>query len=130
MNAFEHCTALVREHDRDRWLATLFAPAATRDALNALYAFAFEIGRVRDVAHEAMPGEIRLQWWREVLEGKRDAEAAAHPIAAALVATVTRHKLDPERLTACLSQDADAAEIRPSQAGAFRTPVSPENCGF
>ena len=100
MNSFEHCATLVREHDRDRYLATLFAPLATRDALNALYAFALEIGRVRDVAREPMPGEIRLQWWREVLEDKRDGEAAAHPVAAALVATVARHKLDAARLIA------------------------------
>lgn len=100
MSGFEHCTALVREHDHDRYIATLFAPAAMRDSLNALYAFALEIGRVRDVAREPMPGEIRLQWWREVLEGKRDGEAAAHPVAAALTATVARHKLDPARLTA------------------------------
>jgi 15-cis-phytoene synthase len=100
MNSFEHCTALVREHDRDRYIATLFAPANRRDALNALYAFAIEIGRVRDVAREPMPGEIRLQWWREVLEGKRDGEAAAHPVAATLVATVARHKLDAARLVA------------------------------
>jgi phytoene synthase len=100
MSNAEHCTTLVREHDRDRWLATLFAPAARRDALNALYAFALEVGRVRDVAREPMPGEIRLQWWREVLEGKRDGEAAAHPVAAALVATVAHDKLDPARLAA------------------------------
>lgn len=100
MNAFEHCAALVRDLDRDRWLATLFAPAAMRGSLNALFAFALEIGRVRDVAREPMPGEIRLQWWREVLEGKRDGEAAAHPVAAALVATIARHKLDAAGLAA------------------------------
>jgi phytoene synthase len=100
MNTFAHCTALVRDHDRDRWLATLFAPEGRRDALNALYAFALEIGRIRDVAREPMPGEIRLQWWREVLEGKRDGEATAHPVAAALVATLARHTLDGARLTA------------------------------
>ena len=100
MSTFAHCAALVREHDRDRWLATLFAPSSGRDALNALYAFALEIGRVRDVAREPMPGEIRLQWWREVLDGKRDGEAAAHPVAAALVATIARHKLDAAGLTA------------------------------
>jgi phytoene synthase len=100
MNSFEHCTALVREHDRDRWLATLFAPAGKRDCLYALYGFALEIGRVRDVAREPMPGEIRLQWWREVLDGKRDGEAAAHPVAAALIATIARHKLDAARLIA------------------------------
>ena len=68
---FDHCAALVREADRDRYLATLFAPAEHRDALFALYAFNVEIARVRELAREPMPGEIRLQWWREVLAGER-----------------------------------------------------------
>jgi phytoene synthase len=89
----DHCTTLVREADRDRYLATLFAPAEHRDALMALYAFNIEIARVRDVAREPMPGEIRLQWWRDVLNGERAGEAAANPIAAALSETIVRHAL-------------------------------------
>jgi phytoene synthase len=88
---FEHCAALVREADRDRYLATLFAPAEHRDALLALYAFNVEISRVRDLAREPIPGEIRLQWWREALSGERDNEAAAHPVAAAVRATLERY---------------------------------------
>jgi phytoene synthase len=91
MNNFEHCAALVREADRDRYLATLFAPAAQRDALFALYAFNVEISRVRDLAREPLPGEIRLQWWREALSGEREGEAAAHPVAAALRETLGRY---------------------------------------
>jgi phytoene synthase len=87
----EFCATLVREADRDRYLATLFAPAEHRDALFSLYAFNVEIGRVRDRAREPMPGEIRLQWWREMLSGERDGEAAAHPVAAALRATLQRY---------------------------------------
>lgn len=88
---FEHCAALVREADRDRYLATLFAPAEHRPGLFALYAFNVEIARVRDLAREPMPGEIRLQWWREVLSGEREGEAAAHPVAAALRQTLARY---------------------------------------
>ena len=36
MNNAEHCAAMVREHDRDGYIATLFAPADKRDALYAL----------------------------------------------------------------------------------------------
>ena len=90
MNNFEHCAALVREADRDRYLATLFAPAAQRDALYALSAFNVEITRVRELAREPLPGEIRLQWWREALAGERAGEAAAHPVAAALLETLSR----------------------------------------
>src|SRR5262245_42957341 len=95
---FEYCTALVREADRDRYLATLFAPTEVRDALFALYAFNVEISRVRDLAREAMPGEIRLQWWRETLLGERGAEATGNPVATALLTVLTRRGLPSERL--------------------------------
>jgi 15-cis-phytoene synthase len=95
---FTHCAALVRETDRDRYLAGLFAPAERRDALFALYAFDLEIGRVRDLAREPMPGEIRLQWWREVLLGERTGEAVANPVAAALLQTLSRYNLPSGQL--------------------------------
>ncbi len=100
--SFSHCTALVRAADRDRYLASLFAPADYRPALHALYAFNIEIGRVRDAAREPMPGEIRLQWWREMLLGERESEAAAHPVAAALHETLTRYRINAERLIALI----------------------------
>jgi phytoene synthase len=87
----DYCADLVRQADRDRYLATLFAPAQHRDALFALYAFNIEISQVRDRAREPMPGEIRLQWWREVLLGEREGEASAHPVAAALTDTLQRY---------------------------------------
>jgi phytoene synthase len=97
---FEHCAALVREVDRDRYLATLFAPGERRDGLFALYAFSVEIARIRELAREPMPGEIRLQWWREVLLGERIGEAAAHPVASALMETISRYNLAREPLVA------------------------------
>ncbi len=97
-DAFAHCAEIVRTADRDRYVATLFAPAEHRDALFALYAFNAEIVRVRDVAREPMPGEIRLQWWREVIGGERRGEAAANPVAAALLATIQCHNLAAELL--------------------------------
>lgn len=95
---FHHCLALVREADWDRYLATLLAPAEHRDALFALYAFNVEIARVRELAREPMPGEIRLQWWREMLAGERDGEAASHPVAAALRAMLAQNALPTQPL--------------------------------
>src|SRR5262249_58031670 len=89
---FAYCENLVRAGDKDRWLATLFAPADRRAHLHALYAFNLEVARVRDLAREPMAGEIRLQWWREALAGTRG-EAAANPVAAALLEAVERHGL-------------------------------------
>lgn len=94
----KYCAALVREADRDRYLATLFAPADRRSALFSLYAFDIEISRIRELAREPMPGEIRLQWWREVLEGGRAGEAMANPVAGSLLATLVRHRLTAAKL--------------------------------
>src|SRR5205085_10532913 len=60
--------ALVRQHDRDRYQTALFAPAERREALLALYAFNYEIARVREIVSEPMLGQIRLHWLREVLD--------------------------------------------------------------
>lgn len=62
------CGALVQRHDRDRYLASLFAPAAARERLFALYAFNHEVAKTAEVVSEPMIGQIRLQWWREALD--------------------------------------------------------------
>ena len=69
--------ALVRRHDRDRFQTALFAPAARREALFALYAFNYEIARVRESVREPMLGQIRLQWWREAIDAAFAGERAA-----------------------------------------------------
>ncbi len=98
----DYCEALVRTADRDRYLASLFAPAAARRHLHALYAFAREIARVREVAHEPMPGEIRLQWWRDALQGQARGEVSANPVAAAILDTIARYNLPKRRLGALI----------------------------
>ena len=76
--------ALVRRHDPDRFLTALFAPQAKRDALLTLYAFNHELARAREVASEPTLALIRLQWWREVVEGTRRRHEVAEPLTAAL----------------------------------------------
>jgi phytoene synthase len=91
--AYAHCEALTREHDRDRWLAGLFAPAQARPHLYALTAFSYEVGRLREVVREPLAGEMRLAWWREALAGPRREEVAGNPVAAALTETIRRFAL-------------------------------------
>jgi phytoene synthase len=101
-DAFAYCAELVRTADRDRFLSALFAPAQHRAALHALYAFNVEVARVREVAREPLPGEIRLQWWSEVVNGERAEEAAANPVASGLLTVIERHRLAAPTLTALL----------------------------
>ncbi len=95
---FTHCESLVREGDPDRYWASLFAPADKRPFLHALYAFSFEIARVRDSVREAMVGEIRLQWWRDALQGEARGDVRANPVAAALDDTIVRFRLPRQAL--------------------------------
>lgn len=82
--AYRHCEALVRTQDKDRYLASLFAPAQQRPYLFALYAFDLETTRVQFLAKEPMIGTIRLQWWHDALRGLRAEEASASPVMLAL----------------------------------------------
>jgi len=108
-DAYDHCAALVREADKDRFLASLFAPANRRPHLFALYGFNVEIARVGQVAHEPLAGEIRLQWWRDALSGRAPGEAAANPVAAALLDTIARCGLPAAPLDALI--DARARDL-------------------
>lgn len=100
--SYAHCESLVREHDHDRWLAGLFAPADRRPHLHALYAFDREVALVAHRVHEALAGEVRLQWWRDALFGEAGGDAAAHPVAAALLDTIARYALALDPLNALL----------------------------
>lgn len=97
-SSFAHCAALVRATDKGRFLASLFVPAGNRGALHALYAFDIDIAAVATRVREPLAGEVRLQWWRDVLEGRRLEEARAHPVADALLRTVSKHRLASDLL--------------------------------
>jgi phytoene synthase len=108
-DSFEHCERLVRAGDKDRFLASLFAPQKYRRALYALYAFNLEVTRTRELAREPMPGEIRLQWWRDALGGAGRGEVDAHPVAAAIRDVVVRYRLPPRTLAELI--DARAFDL-------------------
>ncbi|HEY1631259.1 MAG TPA: squalene/phytoene synthase family protein [Rhizomicrobium sp.] len=87
MDVFEACEAMVKAADPDRYVAALFAPAAGRKYLFALYAFNLEIARVAEAVRQPMLGEIRLQWWRETVEQAQQDRPREHDVARALAAT-------------------------------------------
>ena len=82
----------LRTADPDRYLASLYTPADRREAVATLYLFDAEISAIRDRIREPMPGEIRIQWWRDALAGGREA-AAGHPLATALIDVIEQHSL-------------------------------------
>ncbi|WP_185965140.1 squalene/phytoene synthase family protein [Glacieibacterium frigidum] len=75
---------LVKDADRDRWLATQYAPAALRPALFAVHALDLELAKVAATTTDAMLGEIRLAWWRERLVDLDAGQVPAQPVLRAL----------------------------------------------
>lgn len=76
----------LRRADPDRFFCTLFAPASQREALALLYLFNHELARAQEITSEPLMTLIRLQWWREVVEGAERQHEFATPLAAALQA--------------------------------------------
>ena len=84
---------VVRRVDHDRFLCALFVPPDRRAALFALIAFNHEIARVRESVSEPMLGQIRLQWWREAIEGIYSGTPRRHEVVTPLAAAIQRHNL-------------------------------------
>lgn len=82
------CAAQVRRHDYDRFLTALFAPAAARQHLFALYAFNLEVAKIPEIVSEFMLGQIRLQWWRESIEGIYAGSPRRHEVVTPLAQAV------------------------------------------
>jgi len=98
------CADLVRTHDFVRYAATLFLPQVQRRALLSVYAFNVEISRVREQVSQPLPGEIRLQWWTDMLEGARHGEAEGNPVAAELLQTIRDFRLPIEPLSRLIEE--------------------------
>lgn len=82
----------LRGSDPDRYLSTLYAPQTVRPDLDALYLFNAEIASIRDRIREPLPGEVRIQWWRDMLAAGRPA-AGGYPLAESLLDAIERRDL-------------------------------------
>lgn len=92
------CLTTLRETDRDRYLACLLSPPEKRGFLAALYAFNAEIARIRELTKQPLAGEIRLQWWRDLLEGKAEGDVGGNPVAAGLIYAIETFDLPRQPL--------------------------------
>jgi len=95
---------LVRTHDFARYASTLFVPAGERRALLAIYAFNVEISRVREQVSQPLPGEMRLQWWTDMLAGEGHGGIEGNPVAAELRLAIQDWQLPVERLSRLIDE--------------------------
>lgn len=98
------CADLVRSHDFARYASTLFMPSDQRRALLAVYAFNVEISRVREQVSQPLPGEMRLQWWTDMLAGSGHGGVGGNPVAAELMLAIRNCRLPMERLSRLIDE--------------------------
>ena len=102
--AASFCVEQVRNHDFTRYAGTLFVEPERRRALLALYAFNAEIARIREQVSQPLPGEIRLQWWTDMLTGAGHGGIEGNPVAAELLLAIRTHHLPVERLSRLIDE--------------------------
>src|SRR6202047_2885938 len=98
------CAELLLTHDFPRYVSTLFVPASQRRALLALYAFNVEVSRVHEQVSQPLPGEMRLQWWTDMLAGVDHGGVEGNPVAAELLLVIRTWRLPVERLSRLIEE--------------------------
>ncbi len=106
--------ALARRVDPDRFLTALPAPAAKREALFTLIGFNHELVRALEMPSSRsgsgpVTALIRLQWWREVVEGGRN-DWRAQPVATRLRALLDDGAVRPDTLLGLVAAREAEAE--------------------
>lgn len=106
--------ALIRRVDPDRWLSSRFiADAQARADVITLYAYDHELARAPKVTSNPLLGEIRLTWWREMLDEAYDGRPVRkHPSAQALADVISRRGVPREPLEAMI--DGRYRELDPT----------------
>ncbi len=115
-----YCARQLWRHDRDRFLIALYAPPDRREALFAIHAFNLEVARTREVVTEETLGLIRLQWWRDALDGVYRGQPARHEVLEALAPAVARFGLGRRHFdTVLAAREADLTERAPADLAAL-----------
>lgn len=113
-DAIDYCADQVKRYDRDRYTICAGVSPEARRALHALYAFNLEVAKIREVVSEPMLGQIRLQWWREAIDGIYRGTPRAHAVVTALADAVARHNPPRERFERLIdAREFDMEERQP-----------------
>ncbi|CAG8813427.1 2365_t:CDS:2, partial [Gigaspora rosea] len=66
--AIKYCSELVRKHDPENYLVSMFYPKHLQKVYYAIRAFNLELVMVRDSVSSPQIGKIRMQFWRDTVD--------------------------------------------------------------
>ena len=114
------CSDIIRKHDPDRFLLSLFVPRAARASLWALFAFNYEIAKTREVVSDTTIGLIRLQWWRDAIaeiyaEDSKSKAVRRHEVVQPLAEAIKTYDLPREDFEGLIyAREFDLEGVAPS----------------
>jgi phytoene synthase len=100
-----YCAQRIGAAAADAHYASLFATAAQRRGVYALYAYAGEVEEIATECHDAGVARSKLEWWREEIARLYDG-APRHPVTQALEPVIAAHALAREPFLAQLAATA------------------------
>jgi 15-cis-phytoene synthase len=78
----------IQSVDEVRWLSSRYAAVSERTTLIVLYAYYYELARVRVAVTDETLGAIRFQWWRDALAELSTGQIRQHDVVCALAAEI------------------------------------------
>ncbi|TFY81197.1 hypothetical protein EWM64_g2815 [Hericium alpestre] len=93
-----YCKDLVRKQDYEGYLVSQFYPRSRLNGYLALRAFYVELATQQDAVSNAMIGKMRMQFWRDAVQGIANGRPPHHPIALALSDASKTARLAPYHL--------------------------------
>lgn len=118
----ENCRRIAERYDRERYLTALFAKPEVQPDLFVLLAANHEIAKTAEVVSEPMIGAIRLQWWRDSLDGIEAGEPRKHEVITPLADLIQRSpELMPDLRALIEAREADLDSAEPADLDALIT---------
>ncbi|MBV7378494.1 squalene/phytoene synthase family protein [Maritimibacter dapengensis] len=115
----QSCAEMVEANDRDRFASAMTAPVPDREVLFPLYAFNLEVAKAPWLTQEPLIAQMRLQFWRDVLDEVEAGEVPrAHEVALPLAEAIRARHIPLAPLHQMI--DARAADI---EREPFETPA-------
>ena len=94
----------IHSVDEARWLSSRYASEGDRVTLISLYAFSYELARIRLAVSDQTLGSIRFQWWRDALSELACGEVRQHDVVLALADQLARDRLSIADLLPLIDQ--------------------------
>ncbi len=89
----DQVSLLLKNLDRDRYYSSLVLNMETGSDVRVLYAFAAEVAQTRERISEPAVGEIRLQYWQDLLSDSAHGQTEQNPLAHKLLGVIDRYDL-------------------------------------